>query len=364
MKKLFSGWILGLLGCGMGVLILTLPVPTLEGIRQGLLLCYRQVIPSLFPFFVASSLIVSSPLSQWLGCLLIPYTKFVLGIPSRRAATALLVSWLGGFAVAARSISQIYQEGEITPSQSQRLMVCAVGSSPAFVINTVGLLFLGSSKLGLRIWLAHLVASLICAMALRFVPTSKSQKSVKPASVAPPSFGLASAIQGAVQSILVVCGFVVFFRALGQSLLHLMELSPLAQAILYGTLEVTSGCQVASSVHGAALLCAALLSGQSLSVLLQVKALLHPLLSMGWLIGIRPLHMLLTVGLFQASCVLWPVSQSVASTLAPQVIVTSQTAPDVALVVFALCCVVLSACHSGCKEQTHPAKNRPPVISS
>ena len=57
---------------GLALLCATLalmlyPQPAMEAARSGLRLCYNVIIPSLFPFFVLSSLVVELGLAGYLG---------------------------------------------------------------------------------------------------------------------------------------------------------------------------------------------------------------------------------------------------------------------------------------------------------
>lgn len=334
--------------CALALLTLMFarPLACIEGIRAGLSSCTEHVIPALFPFFVVSTIIASSPLAKVLGAVLWPYTRFGLGIRDSRAATALLMAWLGGFAVAARVISQMYTEGIVTRRQAQLLLVCGVGSGPAFVINTVGCLLLGTPRLGWCIFAALLLANaatgLLARLALapdRNAPAGAADFSSQSSAQ---NISLVSAVQGAVQSMLAVCGFVTFFSFLNHALGSFLPPSGQVRTVLAALLEVTGGCIQISRMEGAWAIygsCAAL-SIQSLSVFLQVRALLHqdvPILSLA---AVRPIHLFLSLGALRLLLRIVPDTAATAVS-GQRLIVQSRTAPDAALVLFALCCVVL-----------------------
>ena len=204
----------GVCALAMLALLFARPFACIEGIRAGLASCAEQVVPALFPFFVVSSIIAASPLAKVLGAAVWPYTRFGLGIRDSRAATALLLAWLGGFAVAARVIGQMYAGGALTRRQAQLLLVCGVGSGPAFVVNTAGCLLLGSPRLGWCIFAALLLANLAAGLLARAALASEPETLAKSAPCpedATQGISLVSAVQGAVQSMLAVCGFVTFF---------------------------------------------------------------------------------------------------------------------------------------------------------
>ena len=334
----------GVCALAMLALLFARPFACIEGIRAGLASCTEQVIPALFPFFVVSSIIAASPLAKVLGAAVWPYTRFGLGIRDSRAATALLLAWLGGFAVAARVIGQMYAGGALTRRQAQLLLVCGVGSGPAFVVNTVGCLLLGSPRLGWCIFAALLLADLAAGLLARLAlaPEPEAIKNPLPCREgAAQGIGLVPAVQGAVQSMLAVCGFVTFFSFLNHALGSFLPASGPVRAALAALLEVTGGCIQASHLEDAAAVygCCAALSIQSLSVFLQVRVLLDRDISLLPLAAARPVHLVLSLGALRLLLGLVPGAAAAAA--GERLIVQSRTAPDAALVLFALCCAAL-----------------------
>lgn len=343
-KDLWSG----AAALGFLLLLAVWPKASAQGVLDGLKSCAFQVVPALFPFFVVTVLILASPLADWLGLVLYPITRFGLGIRKRRASTVLLLCWLGGFAVAASAISQLYRQGELERRQALLLLVCGVGSGPAFVVNTVGLLMLGSAPLGVCLLAAMLTANICTALVFRFFLALHPQPGELPIHgtsktlAAGQHVGLVDAIQNAVHSMLTVCGFVVFFRFLGETAAQALSLNGVSAFVLSAGLEVTSGCAAGAVLPDhAALACCAALSVQSLSVFLQVRALLCPELSLWPLASARPLHLGFSLLFFRILARHLPGVVEAASSLAPRVICRTRTAPDAALVLFLFCCLVL-----------------------
>lgn len=365
MKKLINQNILyGLFALVLLLAILLWPKQSADGIWAGLVSCGQQIIPALFPFFVVSSLIIASPLADWLGLILIPFTRYGLGITSRQAATTLLISWVGGFAVAANTISQLYRQKQINRRDAALLLVCGVGSGPAFVINTVGLMMLGSIPLGICLMAALLCANVFTAIVFRLAFVVFNHSTVLASEVLLSSESLlqehtqapdfVQAVRNAVDSMLTVCGFVLFFRFVCTVLAQGFSLSKQSFFVICAGLEVTTGCTAASilSGHSAVVACCVALSLQSLSVFLQVRALLCRELSITSMIWARPIHLVFSLFFLECFLRLIPGAFSAASTLSHTVIPTTRTAPDTAFILFALCCVVLHKIYSAKNKQT------------
>ena len=105
----------------LGMLILILDTKTaLWGATQGIDLCIRSVIPSLFPFFLLSGILVKSLMGAKLP-LLRPVGR-LLGIP--KGAEALLISgFLGGYPVGAKCIRDAWNRGGISKQDAERMLL-------------------------------------------------------------------------------------------------------------------------------------------------------------------------------------------------------------------------------------------------
>ena len=99
----------GLLGAALALVLW--PEMSMEAMRDGLKLCGNVIIPSLFPFFVLSSVVVELGMSRYLGKLLEPVMVPLFRVNGNCAA-ALALGFVGGYPVGARTAIEIYQNGQ------------------------------------------------------------------------------------------------------------------------------------------------------------------------------------------------------------------------------------------------------------
>ena len=257
-----------------GALVLAAPQAAAAGFASGTALCLQSVLPALFPFFVVCELLTTAPLPHFL---LRPLQK-VLGFQSAEAAQAVVLSWVGGYAVCARLAGQLYGAGRISRRDAALLQVLGCCSGPGFVVGCVGGLLLDNVRLGVLLYAAQIGANLGAGCAL-FVAVSvgavgenlsmtqnvsDSGKALSPSRcggspLAEGGKGLPAAISSAVTSSLSVCGCVVFFRVAGAVLRAVL---PLPAAVVGMALEVSAGCADWAALGGRAALygCCACLS--------------------------------------------------------------------------------------------------------
>ena len=338
--KNFSGLVSLMLAVLIGALPFAAPEACAQALREGLTLCSGPLLLSLYPFLVVSALLIQCPLGDVLALPFRP-VAWLVGVYAPCAARVLLVGFLGGFAPAANASAEAVRSGQMTPEEADRLLPACVCSGPSFVILTVGQTLLGSTEVGVLLFLAQVTANYLCAALLsRLSRTNRNEKrrSLRPKQQEMPQLRLDGILAQSTLTYLKLCGFVLFFRMLAAGVGAVFP--PAVGTVCAMLLEVCSGCDLAARTGPwGSLLCCAALSVQGLSVLLQVRALCPPEMTLRPLLAGRLLHLPLSVGLFWL--LLPQGEQSVFSTLPPQVVPMRRLPPDCLLLVFFVCCLAV-----------------------
>ena len=314
------------------------PAQAIAGAKDGLTLCFNVIVPSLFPFFVLSSLVVDLGLAAYLGRAMEGLMRPLFRV-SGSCAAAVALGFIGGYPVGARTALQLYEQGLCSKPEAERLLAFCNNSGPAFILGVVGAGIFGDSRVGLLLYLTHALASLMVGLLFRFyggwerrqAPASRP----KPIRTVTLPAAFTGAVSRALQSTLNICAFVVFFAvvlrllsAFGvlSALASLLSLAGLeaewAKRLVAGLLELSSG--VASLQGGAGLtgrvsLAAFMLGWAGLSVHCQVLSFLvdSGLSARVYLAG-KLCHGLIAAGLTYALTRLFPLSAPVADYLVDQ----------------------------------------------
>ena len=334
----FSAVLFLLLAVFTGILPFAVPQVCQEALQEGLALCGGPLLLSLFPFLVVSSLLIQCPAGEWLALPFRPVVRFI-GLDNCCAARVLMIGFLGGFAPAASAAAEAVRTGQMTAEEADALMPACVCSGPSFVILTVGQYLLGSTELGVCLFVSQILAGyLSAALLFRLHPCRKSAVASKPRSLSVPR--LDGILAAATQTYLKLCGFILYFRMLtaGAGAIFPQTVGTVAAILL----EVCAGCSVAAKVGlwGSALCCVSL-SVQGLSVLLQIRTICPAEMTLRPLYWARLLHLPLSLAFFD---LLMPTGeQDVFRTLPPRVVLMNRVPTDCALLVFAACCLAASA---------------------
>ncbi len=334
------------LALGTCLLLVTLglilwPRESIDAMREGLKLCGNVILPSLFPFFILSSLVVELGMSRYLGRLLEPVMVPLFRV-NGTCATALALGFVGGYPVGARTALQLYQNGQCSRAEAERLLAFCNNCGPAFILGVVGAGIFGSGTVGLLLYGVHLAASLLVGLIFRSYRPGDGPRRRRDQG---PQFQTASfsaaflrSVTGAAQSVINICAFILCFAVLIRlaarsglmaCLAGLLSrlLGPLgltetwAQRLLTGALEMSSGVSSLTdgTLSGRLSMAAFMLGWAGLSVHCQVLAFLGDSgLSMRTYVAGKLLHgglsALLTSILFR----LFPLDSPAAAYLAEQ----------------------------------------------
>ncbi len=315
------------------------PEQAMEGAKNGLALCFNVIVPSLFPFFVLSSLVVDLGLAAYLGRALEGIMRPLFRV-SGSCSAAVALGFIGGYPVGARTALQLYQQGLCSKVEAERLLAFCNNSGPAFIFGVVGAGVFGDGRVGLLLYLTHTLASLLVGLLFRFHgggkrAASRGVRQTKPIRTVTVPAAFTGAVTRSFQSTLNICAFVVFFSVVLQLLAAWGVLSALAEVLgllglseewarrlVAGLLELSSG--VSSLTGGAGLagrasMAAFMLGWAGLSVHCQVLSfLLDSGLSVRTYLAGKLCHGLLAAGLTWLATRLFPISQSVSHYLLEQ----------------------------------------------
>lgn len=268
--------------------------------QNGLALWATKVLPSLFPFFVATELLCRTNFSYILGKFLSKFMKPFFNVPGE-SSLALILGTISGYPVGAKVVCNLKEEKIISKIEAERLIAYTNNSGPLFILATVGISLFENKKIGLTLLISHIFASLLVGYCFRFwkkdkfdinYRESKFNSKNTPIKVSELGEILGTSIKKSISSILSIGGFIVLFSVI----LAILETSGIisiisnffnifgiptniSTSLITGTLELTNGVNLSSSLYDiyplfSILLTSFLLGFGGISVLLQVYSII------------------------------------------------------------------------------------------
>lgn len=248
----------------------------LPAIKSGLKLWANYVIPSLFPFFVATELLMHTNIISIFGRILNNYMKPLFNI-SGEGAFAFIMGIISGYPVGAKIASKFREYDICSKAECERLLSFTNNSGPLFIIGTVGILMYQNTTIGILLFITHLLGCISVGFVFRFWKRNSASSSPlndkkynylsnkSHANFANLGEVLAESITNSISTILLIGGFVVIFSSIisilkASGLLNILciAIAPIfnilhidpsfISGILTGFLEITNGIQTISSI--------------------------------------------------------------------------------------------------------------------
>jgi sporulation integral membrane protein YlbJ len=231
----------------------------IDYMERGMKLCVASVIPSLFPFMVASELIVSSGAAEYIGRLFKKPFRSLFGVGGD-GASVFLLGMVCGFPVGTRAALSLYKRKKITRGEFSRLICFSNVPSSAFVISAVGATLFGCRAFGIALYCITLLSAIIIGIILNVIygdeekEEKDAQKQTLTDKKALEKSGISSfsgAVISAANAMLGVCAFVVFFSVFTGLIGNALEgigASQTVKAWLFSFFELTGGVAASAGV--------------------------------------------------------------------------------------------------------------------
>lgn len=304
--------------------ILLFPADAIASAAASVTLWSTSVFPSLFPFFVLTSILKQTGM-----------TEALIYRSSKNLDYNLVFTTVIGLMCGYPSTSKLIGQSDTkNPVPIYALSTCA---SPVFIIGTVATAFLQNTRLAVYI----LVATYL-SLATSYIITKAMLKSSKASRPAPPILSnkplgslITTAImdglksQGIILGIIIVTGILSlaldkagFFTAISVPLTPIAKLLGIPKscfpAFFKGLIEMTTGtnaiCAQSITTYHKLLFCGFLTSFGGMSIIIESLAFINEKIKATSIIGVKMLHGILTCLYLRLLLWIFPLSQSTALT--------------------------------------------------
>lgn len=299
--------------------------PFAAGLRAGLENCAKTVIPSLFPFLIAASLMGSGGLPEKAKKVLSPITERLFRLPADTLPVIILAQ-LGGYLSGAKAAESLRLSGRITKSQAQRLMLFSVNAGAGFAVNALGSIMLGSRGAGRIIFISLCISSLIAGLFTRFLPDERGETKKIAQKSEPLSAITVKSVSSSAAAMLTACAFIIFFSGVSSVIDSCIQ-NENAKLFISCILEVTNGCMCAAVKIPLPMLAAVCAFG-GICVHLQVFALTESIgMKYGSFLLFRILHAALAFAVCSAALYFFPIDEQVFLSFSKNAALWSFSAP-------------------------------------
>lgn len=147
-------------------LMLLFPEPVFSGACKGLLLWFRTVLPTLFPFILICNLLIQTGTIHQILSLTRPLFCRLFGV-SAYGSFAVLSGFLCGYPMGAKVTADLYKKGLVSRREASYLLSFCNNTSPMFIISFLVVQNLNEERLKLPTLLILWLAPILCSFLFR-----------------------------------------------------------------------------------------------------------------------------------------------------------------------------------------------------
>ncbi len=256
MRK-FTFYLICILLCFIGFALIYNPARYIEICYQSIILWAVNVLPSLLPFFFLTLMLSYLDAVSLVAKLFSPFSA-VLYRTSGYASVVQLMSFVSGYPVGAKLISELYANNQIDSDEATRISTFSSTSGPMFVIGSVGVGMFKNSKIGALLLIAHLLSAFLNGVFFRRYGNCKCLNTPIKNKRYEGNI-LYDCAYNTTLSCLIIATFIAFFNVFCQIAIDFKLLSPLiwlfnilfkneniSTGFVTGLIECTNGCYILS----------------------------------------------------------------------------------------------------------------------
>lgn len=187
------------------VLILKNPTPCFNACAYGITVCGRVLIPSLYPFTFCVLFILNSKILSFKNRKFKVLQK-LFGLDSY-AFSVFLFSLTGGYPLGAKLIN----DSEIQEKSAKAMLNYCVNAGPAFIIVSVGKGIFGQTRIGVLLFVSHIIPSFIIALLSRKRITAAETQNNPPIGIVD---NFVSSAASAASALINICSYVLLFSVI------------------------------------------------------------------------------------------------------------------------------------------------------
>lgn len=218
------------------ITLISMPEVCVTGARYGLVLWFDSILPTLFPFFVITRLIIELNLCPKR---LLHYYPVLIGL-------------LSGYPNGALTIGELVKRGQLSAHKGQYLLVICNNASPVFLISFIGCICLDNVWGKYVIWLCVITASFITYLIIYKKDSTEYSENIKePVKIQTGSLSLhcifEQIIMKSFEVLVMVGAYIIIFSIIAHIILTI-NIPDIYTVIATGILEITTGANLLSDV--------------------------------------------------------------------------------------------------------------------
>lgn len=220
-----------------------------ETISYSLNIWVTTLIPSMFPFFVISDILISYHITNYIPKIIKKTFTKMFKVPEP-VLSIFFLSCLSGFPSNARNTRTLYDKNIISKEEASQALIFTHFANPLFILSTIAIFFLNNEIYGYIILISHYLGNIILGILTRFMRNTYTLDYT-------PSLGksqnfsttLMKSIKSSIDTLLMILGSLTCFLILSSLIIKHLPISSYNSSLIKGVLEITMGLKSLSLLN-------------------------------------------------------------------------------------------------------------------
>ena len=200
----------------------------------------NNLIPSLFPMFILSDILITYNFVKYIPKWFINIFSYLFNI-KKECTLVFFLSMLSGFPTNAKNIRKLYDMNIIDSKEASHMLMFTHFSNPLFILGTLSIFFLNNKNLGIIILLSHYLSNFIIGVIVRKLNNiSNNTINEKEKKL---YFGpvFVNAIKSSIDTLLLILGTLTCFLIISSIIINRFDLNSYNSLLIKSILEITMG---------------------------------------------------------------------------------------------------------------------------
>ncbi len=208
--------------------------------KDALSICSDMIIPTLFPFFICSGILIYSGFCQQISKIFQPVMRPLFNV-NPNGSSAFVLGIISGYPLGAVTACQLYEAGYLSKSETERLLAFCNNSGPLFILGSVGIGLYMGLDVGILLYIAHILGTILVGVCMRGYSSGKhtAPESSLLTEDLPFSKIFSLSVTNAANNMLNICATIVFFSVASRLLLGVIPFD--VPPFVYGIFEFSGG---------------------------------------------------------------------------------------------------------------------------
>ena len=245
------------------VMLVLSPNICISAAKEGLLLWFNKILPSLLPFIILINILSQLNVMRGIGKISSPLTQKLWKLPGV-SLFAFIMGFVAGYPMGAKVIRELLDSESLSHKEAQKLLCFSNNCGPLFIVGTIGTLMLNSPAIGYFLLLVHILSAIVLSFIFSFYKSDslshpRKSNNTQKNSIFTFSYIFNEAVRNGMDTAVYIGGYIIFFSVIASIIKSSSIVISIIDFCLIRTISLSTSLGFLTGIlelsNGASMLC-------------------------------------------------------------------------------------------------------------